>query len=72
MLFRQYDKDRSGSLDDGELKTAVRATLKLPPAALPDAAIEALKIPDIIPDLPVDSPDEDEFASRLFVDEEES
>ena len=42
MLFRQYDKDRSGSLDDGELKTAVRATLKLPPAALPDAAIEAL------------------------------
>ena len=41
-LFGQYDKDRSGSLDDGELKTAVRATLKLPPAALPDAAIEAL------------------------------
>ena len=37
-----------------------------------DAAIEALKIPDIIPDLPVDSPDEDEFASGLFVDEEES
>ena len=60
------DGDKIVSIEGSRFNRAFGAKNKL------DAAIEALKIPDIIPDLPVDSPDEDEFASGLFVDEEES
>ena len=36
-LFAQYDKDRSGALELGELTMAARASLKLNRVELPDA-----------------------------------
>lgn len=41
-LFKQYDKDFSGTLEVDELQKAVRSTLKLSPQDMPDSDIEGL------------------------------
>mmetsp|Transcript_15098 Transcript_15098/g.26426 ORF Transcript_15098/g.26426 Transcript_15098/m.26426 type:complete len:1561 (-) Transcript_15098:132-4814(-) len=42
VLFRRMDKDRSGFLDDDELKSCVRRVFKIPPETISDGQISQL------------------------------
>jgi len=42
VIFRRFDKDGSGQLDDREVRMALRRTLRVPPSMISDAQISSL------------------------------
>jgi len=42
VIFGRFDKDHSGKLEDGEVRKALRRTLRIPPSVISDAEISSL------------------------------
>jgi len=42
VVFRRFDKDKSGELDEEEIRMAIRKACKIPPSVISDADISAL------------------------------